>query len=110
MLQRPVLRTEQKTPPTATNAPPDRHRRTSRRRTGNEGDLVAARACKLKRLKGLGEVFATGLTHEAFWRDFANRRQVGGAFGLTPWPWDSGDTHGDQPISQVGNRRARTLA
>jgi len=71
---------------------------------------LAARACKLKRLKGLGEVFATGLTHEAFWRDFANRRQVGGAFGLTPWPWDSGDTHGDQPISKVGNRRARTLA
>jgi transposase len=71
---------------------------------------LAARACKLKRLKGLGEVFATGLTHEAFWRDFENRRQVGGAFGLTPWPWDSGDTHGDQPISKVGNRRARTLA
>ena len=70
---------------------------------------LAARACKLKRLKGLGEVFATGLTHEAFWRDFANRRQVGGAFGLTPWPWDSGDTHGDQPISKVGNRRCTNL-
>lgn len=71
---------------------------------------LVARACKLKRLKGLGEVFASGLTHEAFWRDFENRRQVGGAFGLTPWPWDSGDMHGDQPISKVGNRRARTLA
>ena len=71
---------------------------------------LVARACKLKRLRGLGEVFASGLTHEAFWRDFANRRQVGGAFGLTPWPWDSGDMHSDQPISKVGNRRARTMA
>jgi transposase len=71
---------------------------------------LAATACKLKRLRGLGEVFASGLTHEAFWRDFGNRRQVGGAFGLTPWPWDSGDMHSDQPISKVGNRRARTMA
>lgn len=71
---------------------------------------LAATACKLKRLKGLGEVFASGLTYEAFWRDFGNRRQVGGAFGLTPWPWDSGDMHSDQPISKVGNRRARTMA
>lgn len=71
---------------------------------------LVARACKLKRLRGLGEVFASGLTHEAFWRDFGNRRQVGGAFGLTPWPWDSGDMHSDQPISKVGNRRARTMA
>ena len=71
---------------------------------------LAATACKLKRLKGLGEVFASGLTNEAFWRDFGNRRQVGGAFGLTPWPWDSGDMHSDQPISKVGNRRARTMA
>ena len=71
---------------------------------------LATRACKLMRLKGLGEVFANGLTHEAFWRDFENRRQVGGAFGLTPWPWDSGDMHRNQPISKVGNRRARTLA
>jgi transposase len=74
------------------------------------GIPLAARVCKLMRLRGLGEVFANGLTHEAFWRDFENRRQVSGSFGLTPWPWDSGDTHGDQPISKVGNRRARTLA
>lgn len=73
-------------------------------------NALVAKACKLKRLKGVGEIFASGLIHEAFWRDFENRRQVGGGFGLTPWPWDSGDMHGDQPISKVGNRRARTLA
>ena len=71
---------------------------------------LAAGARKLQHLKGIGEVFASGLMHEAFWRDFENRRQVGGSFGLTPWPWDSGDMHQDQPISKVGNRRARTLA
>jgi transposase len=71
---------------------------------------LTAKACKLKCLKGLGDVFASGLVYEAFWRDFENRRQVGGAFGLTPWPWDSGDTRTDQPISKVGNRRARTMA
>ena len=76
----------------------------------NTDTPLVARSCKLKRLKGLGAVFASGLMHEAFWRDFENRRQVGGAFGLTPWPWDSGDRHADQPISKVGNRRARTLA
>lgn len=72
--------------------------------------VLNAKARKLKCLKGLGNVFAPGLVHEAFWRDFENRRQVGGAFGLTPWPWDSGDMHTDQPISKVGNRRARTMA
>jgi len=71
---------------------------------------LVSRACKLRHLRGIGDVFASGLVHEAFWRDFGNRRQVGGAFGLTPWPWDSGDMHADQPISKVGNRRARTMA
>jgi len=75
-----------------------------------EDTALAAGARTLKRLKGIGEIFSSGLMHEAFWRDFRNRRQVGGSFGLVPWPWDSGDVHRDQPISKVGNRRARTLA
>lgn len=75
-----------------------------------EATPLAAGARQLQRLKGIAETFASGLMHEAFWRDFQNRRQVGGSFGLVPWPWDSGDTHRDQPISKVGNKRARTLA
>lgn len=71
---------------------------------------LAAGGRRLKRLKGIGEIFAHGLMHEAFWRDFNNRRQVGASFGLVPWPRDSGDVHRDRPISKVGNRRARTLA
>ena len=83
---------------------------TAQRAALKSDTALIAKARKLKRLKGLGNVFASGLVHEAFWRDFENRRQVGGAFGLTPWPWDSGDTRTDQPISKVGNRRARTMA
>jgi hypothetical protein len=75
-----------------------------------EDTALATGARALKCLKGIGETFSSGLMHEAFWRDFQNRRQVGGSFGLVPWPWDSGDVHRDQPISKVGNRRARTLA
>lgn len=75
-----------------------------------EDTPLAAGARQLQRLRSIGMHFASGLMHEAFWRHFKNRRQVGGAFGLTPWPWDSGDQHRDQPISKVGNRRARTLA
>ncbi len=75
-----------------------------------EDTALAAGARALKRLKGIGDVFSSGLMHEAFWRDFDNRRQVGGAFGLVPWAWASGDVHRDQPISKAGNRRARTLA
>jgi len=76
----------------------------------DEDTALAAGARRLKRLKGIGEIFAGGLMHEAFWRDFDNRRQVGASFGLVPWPWESGDVHRDRPISKVGNRRGRTLA
>ncbi len=71
---------------------------------------LAAGARHLQRLKGIGENFSSGLMHEAFWRDFRNRRQVGASFGLVPWPWHSGDIDHPQPISKAGNRRARTLA
>lgn len=82
----------------------------AQRAAQQEDTPLAAGARQLQRLRGIGEIFANGLMHEAFWRDFDNRRQVGGAFGLVPWPWESGDTHRDQPISKVGNKRARTLA
>lgn len=73
-------------------------------------DKLAVGARMLQGFRGIGLQFSTGLMQEAFWRDFDNRRQVGGSFGLTPWPQDSGDQHPDQPISKVGNRRARGMA
>ena len=64
---------------------------------------------QLARLKGVGWVGATRLVLELFWRDFANRRQVGACVGLVPQPYDSGDSHSDQGISKQGNRRVRAL-
>lgn len=63
----------------------------------------------LDRLSGIGWVGATRLVLELFWRDFANRRQVGSCVGLVPQPYDSGHSHVDQGISKQGNRRVRSL-
>jgi transposase len=61
-------------------------------------------------LRGIGVVGGRKLVHEAFYRSFDNRRQVGSFFGLTNSAYDSGDSHRDQGISKAGNRRARALA
>jgi transposase len=47
---------------------------------------MAERSELLLRLKCLGPAFATTLTHEVFYKDFRNRREVGSYFGLTPCP------------------------
>ncbi len=64
----------------------------------------------LLRLKCLGPAFATTLTHEVFYKDFRNRREVASYFGLTPSPWQSGGIDRDQGISKAGNPRARCAA
>ncbi|MGF6789760.1 transposase [Paraburkholderia sp. 35.1] len=63
----------------------------------------------LTRLKGVGQIGASRLVLELFWRQFDNRRQVGSCTGLVPQPYDSGDSHTDQGISKQGNRRVRSL-
>ena len=67
------------------------------------------RSDDLARLKGIGEVSASRLALELFWREFSNRRQVGACVGLVPQPYDSGESHTDQGISRQGNRRVRAL-
>ncbi len=64
---------------------------------------------QLAALKGVGWIGAMRLMLELFWRDFANRRQVGACVGLVPQPYDSGDSHSDQGISKQSNRRLRAL-
>jgi transposase len=55
-------------------------------------------------LKGVGQTTATILTYEFFgWRRFANRRQVGALAGLTPTPYQSGESNHEQGISKAGN-------
>ena len=44
------------------------------------------------------------------WRQFQNRREVAGALGLTPMPYQSGDSSQDQGISRAGNRKVRAMA
>jgi transposase len=64
----------------------------------------------LLRLKALGPAFSGTFVNEAFYKDFCNQRQVGAYFGLTPSPWQSGETDREQGISKAGNPRARTAA
>jgi len=64
----------------------------------------------LLRLKSLGLVTSAGLANEVFYKDFRNRRQVGAYIGLSPSPWQSGETDREQGISKAGNPRARRMA
>lgn len=60
-------------------------------------------------LKGIGIDSAWLLVMEFFsWRDFQNRREVGGAAGLGGTPFSSGSTQREQGISKTGNARVRT--
>jgi transposase len=71
---------------------------------------MAQRTDHLLELKSLGLVFSAGLVNEAFYKDFRNRREVAGYFGLAPSPWQSGGTDREQGISKAGNPRARKMA
>jgi transposase len=75
-----------------------------------EPGSAAAKIVQLARLKGLAVIGAQVLVKEAFYRRFANRRQVGACFGMTGTPYSSGADERDQGISKAGNRRARAMA
>lgn len=59
-------------------------------------------------LKGIGANFATVLWLEAFYRQFANRRQLAAYGGLAATPWRSGGIEHEQGVSKAGNPRLRT--
>jgi transposase len=60
--------------------------------------------------KGIGVQSAWVLVNEIFgWRHFNNRRELGACVGLTPTPYQSGDSQREQGISKAGNRRLRAL-
>jgi transposase len=65
---------------------------------------------RLRKLRGVGPIFATVLTREVFYRSFANRREVGSYVGLAPTPFNSGESRRDQGVSKAGNPRARATA
>jgi transposase len=60
-------------------------------------------------LKAMGPHFAAVLWSEAFYRHFANRRQLAAYAGLAPTPWRSGSIEREQGVSKAGNPRLRTM-
>ena len=62
-------------------------------------------------LKAIGPMSATLFVREFFgWRQIKNRRELASLAGLTPTPYDSGDSRREQGISKAGNRRLRWMA
>ena len=74
-------------------------------------DPAIARVRQLNQLRGIGIDSAWLYVMEFFaWRQFRNRRQVGGLAGLTDSHYQSGDLQHEQGISKAGNRWVRALA
>jgi transposase len=66
---------------------------------------------RLLRLRGIGVNSAWLYVMEFFgWRQFQTRREVGGLAGLTPTPYQSGESHREQGIAKAGNRYIRAMA
>jgi transposase len=85
--------------------------RAERRRLLKEGtDEASECARKLTQLRAIGENAGWVFSTEFFaWRDFQNRRQVGGLAGLTGTPYQSGSTNREQGISKAGSRWIRGI-
>jgi transposase len=68
---------------------------------------------KIQQLMGLRSIGINGswvLVEEFFgWRKFRNGKEVGSLAGLTPTPYQSGDSDREQGISKAGNRRVRAV-
>jgi transposase len=77
--------------------------------TSSEASIDKIRQLML--LKGIGVNGSWLLVMEFFgWRDFKNRREVGGLAGFTPTPYQSGESHHEQGITKSGNRHVRWMA
>jgi transposase len=79
-----------------------------RRRHGPEPYLDKVR--RLMGLKAVGVRSAWVLVLERFaWRDIQNGKELGALVGLTPTPYDSGQSLREQGISKAGNKHVRAL-
>ncbi len=70
---------------------------------------TARKRHQLLRLNGIGVGSASILAREVYYRKFANRRQVGSYLGVTPSPYDSGESRRSQGISKAGISLARRV-
>ena len=76
--------------------------------TSSEASIAKVR--QLTQLKGIGINGAWLLVMEFFaWRGFKNRREVGGLAGLTPTPYQSGESAREQGITKSGNPHVRWM-
>lgn len=61
---------------------------------------------RLVQLKAIATRSASVLIEEGLvWREFRNRRQLGGLLGFAPLKYESGETSRDQGVSRAGNDR-----
>jgi transposase len=73
-------------------------------------DAAMEKVRRLQQLMGIGLGSSWIFVMELFgWRRFQNRRELAAAVGLTPTPYQSGDSAREQGISRSGNRRIRKL-
>jgi transposase len=83
--------------------------RRERIRAGN--DTATLQVQQLLALQGIGSNSAWLYVMEFFaWRRFRNRREVGALAGLTPTPYQSGESNREQGIAKAGNRHVRAMA
>ena len=76
-----------------------------------KGDASVAQVQQLLQLRGIGHQTAWLFVTELFaWRQFRNRREVGGITGMVGTPYRSGLFHHEQGISKAGNKRIRSMA
>ena len=66
---------------------------------------------RLVHLKGVATTGASVLLDEGLvWREFRNRREIGGLLGFAPTPYDSGESQHEQGISRAGNARLQAIS
>jgi transposase len=76
-------------------------------RTAPAGSALA----RLVQLKGVATTSAAVLLDEGLlWREFRNRREIGGVLGFAPTPYASGDGAHEQGISRAGNNRLQVIS
>jgi len=90
----------------------ERHRRVTAPTAAPADATVVRLTRRLSRLGAVGETTAWLLATELFsWRAFRNRREVGGFVGLTPTPFQSGESVREQGLTRNGSveLRARVI-
>jgi transposase len=82
----------------------------ARQLRAEQNTVALEKVRRLQQLMGVGLGSSWIFVMELFgWRQFRNRRELAAAVGLTPTPYNSGDSVREQGISRSGNQRIRKL-